>query len=147
VGGSKEKGIDLRQVRNPVSGQSAYDRQVELLGKMEAPDGQTLHEAMKAMMEGDEYKGARTAMGNGNAVHRENMPSFMLNRLFDAYEKMTRHQMEEEFAAMKGADGKPLDVGQARTDFKISGKQVKGYGTAGEAKTLKELRDLAGQGR
>lgn len=131
--GTKENGLDLREMRDPETGQSAYDRWLEILSKTEL-GGRTLHESMGDLFKSDVYKDARRAMGNGDEFYRESLATQLIQDKFDDYERVAWQYLLDERPNLREAILK-LKEGQAVT--RVEGAQA---GTP-----LDQLRELAGQ--
>jgi hypothetical protein len=130
--GSKDKTVDLREIKN-TSGQSAYDRWMELHSKLEI-GGQTLHESMADLIASQSYKDARAALGTGDPTYRNSLAVDLVQKQFDLYEKVTWQKVIEEYPGL----------GEAMQQFKIGQKTTRVEGSR-TATPIDQLRGLAGQ--
>lgn len=131
--GSKENGLDLREMLDPKTGQSAYDRWLEILSKLEV-GGQTLHESMGDLIKSDSYKDARKAMGNGDDLYKASLATELIQDRFDTYERVAWQQLLDERPNIREAT---LKLKESQAVTRVEGPQA---GTP-----LDQLRSLAGQ--
>jgi hypothetical protein len=87
-------GVDLRAARNSVTGQSAYDRMLEILTEKDA-NGKTLEDRMNDLVRSEGYK-ALVKNGVEDPVYREHPAAKMLrNRLELEYRAAQQKMLQE----------------------------------------------------
>lgn len=134
----KQGPADLREIKNPETGQSAYDRWLELHATYKV-GGQTLHEAMADLFASPSYQAARARMGEGSKDYKgQALAIEWVNQKFEMYEKLTMIQLQREFKAMG------MDIGKAMLQFEIGKIQTKTRGS-NAATPVSQLQELAGQ--
>lgn len=131
--GTKANGLDLREVRHPKTGQSAYDRWMQLHSELTV-GGKTLHDRLGDLINSDTYIKGRQALGNGSALYKESLPTTLIGKEMDTFKRLTYEKLKREFPG----------VAQAEIEFKRSSAVTRVQGP--EAGTpLDTLREIAGQ--
>lgn len=130
----KQGPLDLREITNPETGQSAYDRWLEL-ASVQKVGGKTLHESMGDLMNSSVYQKARARMADGDSTYKGAALAISLVReRFQLYEDQTLIQLKREFPGL----------GKSLTQFEI-GKAITKVRGSDTATPLDQLRQTAGQ--
>ncbi len=91
--------IDLTEVKNEKTGQTVYDRMLELRGTIEL-GGNTLRERLSWLIEQPFYK--QFPMLNGpNEKHLTSQRTTMIQKVISQYHKMSMHQAINEIAGLQ----------------------------------------------
>lgn len=131
--GSREQGhLDLRDWKT-ASGQSAYDRWLELHKDYKLGD-QTLHGSMAELIASPLYKEARKALGNGDITYQDSLATQLVRKQFDIYKKATWQQLLDENPNLR----------EAADQLRIGGKTSKFEGSQ-TATPIDQIRALQGQ--
>lgn len=110
--------INLTEIRS-TSGQTAYDRWLELQGEYRI-GGKTLHESLSDLISSDVYKKYAAAMGEGSRTYRKAFAVDLINDRIGLYRDMTLKQVESEFPEVKQAN-RDLLLNNARSRFQGPG--------------------------
>jgi len=135
----KQGPVDYREIKNPETGQSAYDRWMELHATHKV-GGKTLHESMAELIASPSYQAARARMGDGDqgGYKGQSLAVEWIHQRFEMYEKLTEIQLHREFKAMG------LPIAQAKTLFEV-GKSITRARGSNTATPVSQLQELAGQ--
>lgn len=126
--GTKEHGLDLREMKDPKTGQSAYDRWLELLSAT------SLHAEMLELIQSDQYKADKATMGDGSKLYKGSLAVEQVQDLFGLHERDAFQSLLDERPELREAI-QTMKEGQraARVDGPSAGTP------------LDALREMAGQ--